>query len=174
MKAKPSLEQALCIVALLGIQDRKIPLHSQLVAERLGISTSYLKKIVQKLAKADLVKTVSGRDGGIVLARDPQQITLLDVFDAIESSVPFVKNTGLVAKVFGLDHEHEMVRAFHLKNFQDRQPVANVLAVFDQAEKQYRQQLATLTIGAVLPTEGSAALQLDWTEWLSRSNKEQR
>ncbi|CAJ1227687.1 hypothetical protein LZY01_01450 [Levilactobacillus zymae] len=168
MKAKPSLEQALCIVALLGIQDRQIPLQSRLVAERLGISTSYLKKIVQKLAGAQIVRTVSGRDGGIVLTKDPQQITLLDVFDAIEGQQSFITNTGLVNKVFGLDHKAEFMRTFQLKNFRDQRPVANVLAVFDQAEALYRKQLASLTIGAVLPTDGRQALQLDWTRWLKR------
>ena len=168
MKAKPSLEQALCIVALLGIQDRHIPLQSRLVAERLDISTSYLKKIVQRLAAADIVKTVSGRDGGIVLTRDPQQITLLSVFDAIEGLNPFIKNTGLANKVFGMELQADFKETYHLKDFRDQQPVANVLAVFGQAEERYRQQLATLTIGAVLPTDGQAPLQVDWTKWLLR------
>ena len=168
MKAKPSLEQALCIVALLGIQDRDRPLQSRLVAERLDISTSYLKKIVQHLAVAKIVRTVPGRDGGIVLTRDPHEITLLDVFDAIEGHQPFVKNTGLVNKVFGLKRKQAFVATYGLKDFKDQQPVANVMAVFHQAEAQYRRQLATLTIGAVLPTDGTQALQLDWTKWLTR------
>lgn len=170
MKAKPSLEQALCIVALLGIQDRKIPLQSRLVAERLQISTSYLKKIVQKLAAAKIVKTVAGRAGGICLTRDPHQITLLAIFEAIEGHQPFVQNTGLVNKVFDLDQTN-FIQAFKVKNLQDRQPVANVLAVFEQAEKQYRRQLATLTIGEVLPTDGRQALQVDWTSWLAHVTK---
>jgi len=112
VKAKPSLEQALCIVALLGVQDRKIPLHSRLVAERLGISTSYLKKIVQKLASADIVKTTAGRDGGIVLTRDPHAITLLDVFNAIEGASSFVKNSGLVKKVFDFDQKDAFMQTY--------------------------------------------------------------
>ncbi|WP_020088680.1 RrF2 family transcriptional regulator [Levilactobacillus parabrevis] len=168
MKAKPSLEQALCIVALLGIQDRKIPLHSRLVAERLEISTSYLKKIVQKLAAAKIVKTVSGRDGGIVLMKDPLKITLLDVFNAIEGTEPLVQGTGLVSKVFGLDQKAAFMETYQLEDFKDTRPVANVLAVFAQAEEKFRQQLATLSIGDVLPTTGDQPLQLDWTKWLTR------
>lgn len=168
MKAKPSLEQALCIVALLGIQDRSIPLHSRLVAERLGISTSYLKKIVQRLAAAAIVRTVSGRDGGIVLTRDPHQITLLDVFDAIESHTPFVKNTGLVDKVFGPKLLQKFKALYHLTNADDAQPVDNVMTVFNQAEQGYRQKLATLTIGEVMPSEHRQTLQLDWTRWLAQ------
>ncbi|MFD1549218.1 RrF2 family transcriptional regulator [Levilactobacillus fuyuanensis] len=168
MKSKPSLEQALCIVALLGIQDRKIPLHSRLVAERLEISTSYLKKIVQKLAVAKIVKTVSGRDGGIVLMKDPLKITLLDVFNAIEGTDPFVQGTGVVSKVFGLNQKVAFMETYQLEDFKDTRPVANVLAVFAQAEEEFRQQLATLSIGDVLPTTGDQPLQLDWTKWLTR------
>lgn len=168
MKTKPSLEQALCIVALLGIQDRQKPLQSRLVAERLDISTSYLKKIVQHLAAADIVKTVSGRDGGIVLTRDPHKITLLDVFNAIEGLNPFVKNTGLVNKVFDIQKREAFQKTYCLKDFREQHSVADVLAVFDRAEAQYRQLLASLTIGAVLPTDGQQALQLDWTQWLTR------
>ncbi|WP_367294920.1 Rrf2 family transcriptional regulator [Levilactobacillus yonginensis] len=172
MKAKPSLEQALCIVALLGIQDRQIPLHSRLVAERLGISTSYLKKIVQKLAGADIVKTVSGRDGGIVLTRDPHKITLLDVFDAIEGANPFIRNTGLVKRVFGFDQKEAFMKTYALKDLKDQQPVANVLAVFGEAEQRYREQLATLTIGEILPITENQPLQLDWTKWLLHQSTE--
>lgn len=172
MKAKPSLEQALCIVALLGIQDRQIPLHSRLVAERLGISTSYLKKIVQKLAGADIVKTVSGRDGGIVLTRDPHKITLLDVFDAIEGASTFIKNTGLVKRVFGFDQKEAFMKTYALKDLNNQQPVANVLAVFGEAEQRYREQLATLTISEILPITENQPLQLDWTKWLLHQSTE--
>lgn len=168
MKAKPSLEQALCIVALLGIQDRKIPLHSHLVAERLNISTSYLKKIVQKMVGSGIVKTVPGREGGIVLGRDPHDITLLDVFEAIEGQTPFVNNTGLVNKVFGFDQTQAFMKAYGLHELKDQQPVTNVLGVFGEAEQQFRQQLATLTFGDVLPTTGNQPLKLDWTKWLSQ------
>lgn len=168
MKAKPSLEQALCIVAFLGIQDRQIPLHSSLVAERLDISTSYLKKIVQRLAAGKIVKTVSGRVGGIVLTRNPHDITLLDIFDAIEGPQSFVKNTGLVKRLFDFEQRDQFMRMYGLKNLHGEQSVANVLATFGAAEKQYRQQLATLSIGDILPSNGSQPLELDWTTWLTR------
>lgn len=172
MRTKPSLEQALCIVALLGIQDRKVPLHSHLVAERLGVSTSYLKKIVQKLAAGGIVKTVSGRDGGIMLTKNPMKITLLDVFNAIEGTTAFVHNTGLVSKVFDLDQKDTFMTTYQLKDFKDTRPVTNVMNVFAQAEKQFRQELATLVIGDVLPTASGQPIQLDWTKWLTRPTAE--
>src|SRR5699024_1194297 len=146
----------------------EIPLHSRLVAERLDISTSYLKKIVQKLAAGGIVKTVPGRDGGIVLTKDPVKITLLDVFNAIEGTTAFVHSTGLVSKVFDLEHKDAFMETYELKDFKDTRPVANVLSVFAQAEARFRQELATLSIGDVLPTTGDQSLQLDWTKWLTR------
>jgi len=44
--------------------------------------------------------------------------------------------------------------------------VANVLAVFGNAEQRFRQQLATLSIGDVLPTSENQPLELDWTTWI--------
>ena len=134
----------------------------------MDISTSYLKKIVQKLSAAEIVKTVSGRDGGIVLTKDPLKITLLDIFNAIEGTTPLVHNTGLASKVFGLDKKEAFIQAYQLEDFKDTRPVSNVLAVFAQAEEKFRQELATLSIGEVIPTTADQPLQLDWTKWLTR------
>lgn len=47
----------------------------------------FLAKIIQKLAKADIVTTHRGVGGGISLARAPEQISLLDVIEAVEGPV---------------------------------------------------------------------------------------
>lgn len=44
----------------------------------------FLAKIVQKLAKAGIVTTHRGVGGGISLARAPENISLLDVIEAVE------------------------------------------------------------------------------------------
>jgi Rrf2 family protein len=54
------------------------------VSERQNIPPSFLSKIFQNLAKAGMVSSFRGSGGGFVLARDPRQITLLDVLEAIE------------------------------------------------------------------------------------------
>lgn len=51
------------------------------------IPREYLAKIIQKLAQADIVTTHRGVGGGIALARAPEEITLLDVFEAIDGPV---------------------------------------------------------------------------------------
>ncbi|MBD3160533.1 MAG: Rrf2 family transcriptional regulator [Candidatus Latescibacteria bacterium] len=54
------------------------------LAERTKVPPGYLPKVLQALAKADLVTSVTGRIGGFQLARDPARITVLDVVDAID------------------------------------------------------------------------------------------
>lgn len=51
------------------------------------ISKSFLAKIFQDLAKAGLVKSTRGARGGYVLARPPEQITVLEIIEAIEGRI---------------------------------------------------------------------------------------
>lgn len=57
------------------------------VAEAMRIPPSFLAKIVAQLAVAGLVHTARGAGGGITLARDPAEITLLDVVEAIDGPI---------------------------------------------------------------------------------------
>ncbi len=54
------------------------------IAEMYGISTPLLAKVLQKLARGGLVTARHGSSGGYQLARDPGQITALDVISAID------------------------------------------------------------------------------------------
>lgn len=54
------------------------------IAREMQIPKSFLAKILQKLARASLVKSFRGVKGGFQLARLPGKISLLDVIEAIE------------------------------------------------------------------------------------------
>ncbi len=54
------------------------------VARLQGISPTFLGKIVQTLAKAGILATRRGVGGGIALAKPVQDITLLEVIEAVE------------------------------------------------------------------------------------------
>ncbi|MFI1479870.1 RrF2 family transcriptional regulator [Streptomyces sp. NPDC020747] len=62
------------------------PVGSGQLAEAHGLSASYLNKQLQQLARAELVVSVPGPRGGFRLARPLENITLLDVVEAIEGS----------------------------------------------------------------------------------------
>ena len=49
------------------------------IAEEYGISATLMAKVLQKLARQSLVIAKHGSSGGYQLARDPRQISALDV-----------------------------------------------------------------------------------------------
>jgi Rrf2 family protein len=51
----------------------------------------YLRKLLHALGKARLINTKRGYQGGFVLARQPKEITLLDVIEAVEPDEPRMK-----------------------------------------------------------------------------------
>lgn len=57
------------------------------IAKAKSIPKSFLSKILQKLAKANIVKSYRGVKGGFQTAKAPREISLLDVIEAIEGPV---------------------------------------------------------------------------------------
>jgi Rrf2 family protein len=57
------------------------------VAQAQGIPESYLAKIFQDLSRSGLVVSHRGAKGGFALARDPQDITLRQVIEAVEGPI---------------------------------------------------------------------------------------
>lgn len=57
------------------------------IAERQSIPAPFLAKIVSQLSTSGLVETYRGAGGGVVLARPPAQINLLDVIEALDGPV---------------------------------------------------------------------------------------
>ncbi|MDI6801779.1 MAG: Rrf2 family transcriptional regulator [Thermodesulfovibrionales bacterium] len=57
------------------------------IAKTRLIPKSFLSKILQKLTKSGIVKSYRGVKGGFKLARKPEEISLLDVVEAIDGPV---------------------------------------------------------------------------------------
>lgn len=51
------------------------------------VSEAHLSKVMQRLSKAGLVKSTRGPKGGFVLAEEDLNISLLEIFEAIEGPV---------------------------------------------------------------------------------------
>lgn len=47
----------------------------------------YLTKIFGQLTKSNLISPIRGKHGGYALARDPSQITLLEIIEAVEGPI---------------------------------------------------------------------------------------
>ncbi|MCA9939811.1 MAG: Rrf2 family transcriptional regulator [Anaerolineales bacterium] len=72
------------ILTLLALENKGNPTTSEYLAGSAGTNPVVIRRILSPLDKAGLVKTCSGVGGGVQLARDPRQITLRDVFQAVE------------------------------------------------------------------------------------------
>ena len=57
------------------------------MAETTACSVNHLAKVMQQLAKAGLVKAVRGPKGGFALNRPADEISFLDIFEAVEAKI---------------------------------------------------------------------------------------
>lgn len=74
-----------CVLYLSGQPDKVIMVDK--ISREMATPKSFLAKILQKLVKAGVVKSFRGVKGGFQLSRAPNDISLLDVIEAIEGIV---------------------------------------------------------------------------------------
>ena len=113
-------------------------MKSQALSEILGVSDSYLKKILGKLVRAGILKSSASKTGGMSLGRQPQKITFLDIFEAIEGETPFLHSHNL----------RETVQTDDIDEFVKQADKA--LSIFREAENSYKSSLSKYTIADLL------------------------
>jgi Rrf2 family protein len=64
------------------------------IAEEQRIPPSFLAKIISQLSIAGLIHTSRGARGGVSLARDPEEISILEVVEAIDGPIQLNECTG--------------------------------------------------------------------------------
>ncbi len=84
MKVTKSVSYAAHALMYMVRHSTQLPVTAITVAKAEGIPSQYLAKILQQLAKARFIKATRGTKRGYVFARPPEQITLLEMFEAIE------------------------------------------------------------------------------------------
>jgi Rrf2 family protein len=84
MKVTKSAAYALHALMYMVRHSTQLPVTTATVAKAEGIPPDYLAKIFQQLVKARFVRAVRGRKRGYVFARPPEEIGLLELFEAIE------------------------------------------------------------------------------------------
>ena len=57
------------------------------IAERQDISISYLEQLIAKLKKAGIVNSIRGAQGGYILAKKPEDISVGDILRALEGDL---------------------------------------------------------------------------------------
>jgi Rrf2 family protein len=76
------------IMACLGHAEGA-EVNSAAIAGSVNTSASFVRRILAKLSKADLVKTATGKRGACWLARRPRDISLLEIYRAIDAPKAF-------------------------------------------------------------------------------------
>jgi Rrf2 family protein len=78
-----TVEYALRAVVALG-SNPEGPRTTQQIAQQTRVPSGYLSKVLQALGRAGLVEAQRGLYGGFVLARPLDELTILDVINAID------------------------------------------------------------------------------------------
>jgi Rrf2 family protein len=76
-------EYALRAVIVLGCSSGS-PLTTQQIAERTRVPSGYLSKVLRALGRAGLVEAQRGLYGGFILSRSLDELTILDVINAVD------------------------------------------------------------------------------------------
>ncbi|MGE7610696.1 RrF2 family transcriptional regulator [Paenibacillus sp. NPDC101420] len=86
MKYSQATDYALHAMLYLVTAASDKPVGVQLLAEKLGVSQTYLSKMMTKLVKAGLIQSAPGANGGYRLRRKSEEISFLDIIHAIEGT----------------------------------------------------------------------------------------
>lgn len=74
------------------------PVRVEDIANRQKLSLSYLEQIFRNLRRAGIIKSVRGPGGGCVLARGIDEISLIQIFSAVNESLRYSDAISLPAQ----------------------------------------------------------------------------
>lgn len=84
MRLTAKSEYGLVAMIDLAASGQDEPVSARVLAERRSIPQPYLEQLFALLRRAELVKAIRGARGGFVLARPADEISVLDVVEALE------------------------------------------------------------------------------------------
>ncbi|MBI1386842.1 MAG: Rrf2 family transcriptional regulator [bacterium] len=85
MRFSQSVDMALHALWYMAKHSPEEPVQIKDLARCVRVSESYLARVMHWLAKAGLLKSIRGKNGGFTFKRPPAQITIADVVIAIDS-----------------------------------------------------------------------------------------
>ena len=85
MQLKNSTDYAIRIVCYLAAQERMISTSE--LSRKLNVSANYVPKIAKKLKNAKIVTACEGTNGGYMLAKQPENISLMDIISCVEETM---------------------------------------------------------------------------------------
>ena len=95
MRINQGVEWAAHCAALLAEFPQEVAVPAATLAEFHDLPAPYLAKALQQLAGAGIVSALPGRRGGYRLARPAEQITLLDIVNAVDGDAAAFRCTEI-------------------------------------------------------------------------------
>jgi len=118
--------RAMLHLSRMGNSDRAA---TSAIAKEQNIPPSFLAKIISQLSIVGLLHTSRGARGGVTLAREPKDITLLEVIEAIDGPIRLnecVQGNGVCTfedncpvRAVWCDAQDELVKRLRGTNFGD-------------------------------------------------------
>ncbi len=90
MKLSTRVRYGLRIMLQIALDGGREPLFARRISSAQDISEAYVDQILMPLRAGGLLISHRGRQGGYQLARPPEQITVLDVVEALEGKITLV------------------------------------------------------------------------------------
>ncbi|MBA3870185.1 MAG: Rrf2 family transcriptional regulator [Anaerolineae bacterium] len=133
-----AFSQSLYIVLFVAskVEQKKFEfISTQLIADKLNIPPSTSSVILRRLKKAGLIEAREGINGGVRLAKRPHEITVLDIFNAVEQSGQmFPTNVNIV------ESDEKSIRVQQ-----------SILGVLSNAENEMKLSLHAVTVKDLMP-----------------------
>ena len=90
MKLTTKGRYAVMALADIAKFDALGPVSLRDISLRQGISILYLEQIFLKLKKNNIVSSIRGTKGGYILSKDPNEIKISEIFNAVEEKIKTV------------------------------------------------------------------------------------
>jgi Rrf2 family transcriptional regulator, cysteine metabolism repressor len=87
MKLTRASSYALHAVAFMAVQKHDRPIASHNIAQARGIPERFLLKVLKPLVSARVLMSIKGPNGGYRLAKKPDDITMLEVLEAVDGPI---------------------------------------------------------------------------------------
>lgn len=85
MQISSRFTMAVQTLTCIEVLKNDIPMNSETIAASVGTNPVAIRNLFQKLKAAGLIEVQRGGNGGVALARPMEEITLLDVYRAVEN-----------------------------------------------------------------------------------------
>ena len=84
MQLTSTTDYAIRIVCYLAAQRQMISTSE--LSQELSVPSSYIPKITKKLKQAGIIKACEGTNGGYMLAKQPENISLMEIISCVEET----------------------------------------------------------------------------------------